>query len=127
LRRSSFALAAVVLLSVPAVSAQAQYAAVIAACRWDAKGVCAGAVPEGGQLAACIERNFEKLTEPCKAALVQAAPVRAACGADLQQQCPGTKAGAGRILLCVKAHYAALSGACREAIGHAAERKLRPH
>lgn len=123
MRRSGLAIAAVALLAAPAGSAQ--YSAVITACRWDAKGVCAGAVPEGGALAACIERNFQALAEPCKAALVRAAPVRAACAADIQQQCPGTKPGAGRILLCVKAHYAALSGSCREAIGHAAERKLR--
>lgn len=117
------ALAAIVVLAAPAASAQ--YAAVITACRWDAKGVCAGVVPEGGALAACIDRNFQALAEPCKAALVRAASVRAACAADIEQQCPGTKPGAGRILLCVKAHYAALSGSCHEAIGHAAERKLR--
>ena len=125
MRRSCLALAAAVLLS--ASPAAAQYAGAIAACRWDAKGVCAGAVPEGGQLAACIERNFQTLAEPCKAALVRIAAVREACAADIRQQCSGTKPGAGRILLCVKVHYAALSGSCREAIGHAAERKLRSH
>jgi len=97
----------------------------ITACRWDAKGICAGAVPGLGQLAACIERNFEKLAEPCKTALVRIAAVRDACKADIQQQCPGTRPGAGRLLLCVKAHYAALSAACRGAIGQAAERNLR--
>jgi hypothetical protein len=117
------ALAAVVLLSASAASAQV--ATVISACRFDAKGVCAGVVPEGGQLAACIERNFEALGESCKAALVRTAPVRTACAADIQQQCPGTKPGAGRLLFCVKAHYAALSAACRATIGQAAARNLR--
>jgi hypothetical protein len=119
------ALAAAALLS--ASPASAQYAGVIAACRWDAKGVCGGALPEGGQLAACIERDFQKLAEPCKAALVRIAAVREACNADIEQQCPGTRPGASRILFCVKAHYAALSTSCRDAIGHAAERHLRSH
>jgi hypothetical protein len=117
------ALAAVVLLSTP--PAWGQYSAVIAACRFDAKGVCGGALPEGGQLAACIKRNFPALGEPCKAALVRIAAVRQACAADLQQQCGATRPGAGRILFCVKAHYAELSEPCREAIGHAAERNVR--
>lgn len=125
MRRSCLALAAAVLLS--ASPASAQYSGVIAACQSAAKGACAGAVPEGGQLAACIERNFQTLAEPCKAALVRIAAVGEACAADIRQQCPGTKLGAGRLLLCVKAHYAALGGSCREAIGHAAERKLRSH
>ena len=123
LRRSCLALVAAVLLS--AVPASAQYSDVILACRWDAKGICAGALPAGGQLAACIKSNFQALTEPCKAALVRVAAVRAACAADMQQQCPTTKPGAGRILLCVKAHYAALSEPCRDAIGQAAARNLR--
>jgi hypothetical protein len=110
-----------------AAPASAQYAAVIAACRSDAKGLCASARPEGGRLAACMERNFSALAEPCKAALVRLTRLREPCAADVRQQCPATRSGAGRILLCVKAHYAALSAACREVIGHAAERKLRRH
>ena len=125
MRRSCLAFAVAALFS--ASPASAQYSVVIAACRLDAKGVCAGAVPEGGQFAACIERNFQMLAEPCKAALVRLDAVRDACMADLQQQCPGTRPGAGRLLLCVKAHYAALSRSCRDAIGHAAERNLRSH
>jgi hypothetical protein len=121
LRRSCLVLVAVLLSAAPAA---AQYSAVITACRWDAKGICVGAVPERGQLAACIEQNFQKLAEPCKAALVRIAAVRDACRADIQQQCPGTKVGAGRLLLCVKAHYTALSGPCRQAIGEAAAKSL---
>jgi hypothetical protein len=123
LRRLFSALAAVVLLS--ALPASAQVATVISACRFDAKGACAGAVLEGGQLAACIDRNFPTLGEPCKAALVRLAALRPDCAADIRQQCPGTKPGAGRLLFCVKAHYAALSAACHAAIGQAAERNLR--
>jgi len=107
-----------------AAPASAQYSAVIASCRWDAKGICAGALPQSGQLDACITRNFQSLAEPCKAALVRIAAVRA-CAADLAQRCPGTRPGGGRLLFCVKAHYAELSDGCREAIGHAAERNLR--
>ncbi len=118
------ALAAIVLSDAPA---SAQYAPAISACRWDAKGICAGAVPESGQLAACIERNFQALAEPCKTALVRIAAVREACALDLQQQCPATRPGASRLFFCVKAHYAALSAACRAAIWQAAERKLRRH
>ena len=110
-----------------AAPASAQYSEAITACRWDAKGVCGGVVPGRGQLAACIEHNFQKLSEPCKTALVRIAAVREACRADIQQQCSGTKPGSGRLLLCVKAHYAALSGSCREAIGQAAERNLQRH
>jgi hypothetical protein len=124
MHRSGLALAVVVLLA--ASPASAQVSTVIAACRFDAKGVCADAMPQGGQLAACIARNFPTLGESCKAALVRAAPVRTACAADIRQQCPDTKAGAGRLLFCVKAHYAALSEPCRAAIGQAAERNLRP-
>jgi hypothetical protein len=119
------ALVAAALLS--AAPAAAQYSAAIWACRWDAKGICSGAVPERGQLAACIEQNFEKLAEPCQMALVRIAAVRDACRADIQQQCPGTKPGAGRLVFCVKAHYASLSSPCRQAIGQAAERNLQRH
>jgi hypothetical protein len=119
------ALAAAVLLV--AGPASAQYSEAITECRWDAKGICAGAVPRSGELAACIKLNFERLAEPCRNALVRIAAVRDACAADIPQQCPGTRAGAGRILLCVKAHYAALSEGCRDAIGQAAERNLRSH
>jgi hypothetical protein len=108
-----------------AAPASAQYSTVIAACRSDTKAICAGAAPESGQLAACMQRNFDKLAEPCKAALTGGAAVRKACAADVRQQCPGTRLGAGRLLFCVKAHYAALSEPCREAIGQAAARKLR--
>jgi hypothetical protein len=114
-----------VLLS--AAPAAAQYSAAITACRWNAKATCGGVVPEGGQLAACIDRNFDKLAEPCKTALVRIASVREACKADIERQCPGIRPGAGRLLLCVKAHYAALSWPCREAIGQTAERYLRRH
>jgi len=124
-RKSCLILAAAALLS--AAPASAQYSAVIAACRWDAKGICGGALPANGQLAACIERNFQTLAEPCKAALVRIAAVREACAADIRRQCPATRPGAGRLLFCVKAHYATLSAPCREAIGHAAERNLRRH
>ena len=123
MHRSCLALAALVLLS--ASPASAQMATAIAACRVDAKRLCADVVAQGGQLGACIQRNFQTLSEPCKAGLVRAAPVGAACAADIRQQCADAKPGAGRLLLCVKAHYAALSEPCREAIGHAAERKLR--
>ena len=122
MRRSILAFGAMLLSAVPA---SAQYSAVIAVCRWDAKGICAGAVPAGDQLAACIKRNFASLDEPCKAALVRIAAVREACAADIRQQCGATRPGAGRILFCVKAHYAALSEPCRDAIGHAAERNVR--
>ena len=87
--------------------------------------MCAGAVPESDQLAACIERNFQALAEPCKTALVRIAAVREACGLDLQQQCPAIRPGKSRLFFCVKAHYAALSAACRATIGQAAERSLR--
>ena len=128
MRRSGLAaraaLAATVLSAAPA---SAQYSTVISVCRWDAKGICAGAVPQSGQLAACIERNFQALAEPCKTALVRIAAVREACAMDLQQQCPATRPGASRLFFCVKAHYAALSVACRAAIGQAAARNLRRH
>jgi hypothetical protein len=117
------ALAVAVLLS--ASPASAQYSGVITACRWDAKSVCGGVLPDGGQLAACIKQNFPALGESCKAALVRVAAVRTACATDISQQCPAIRPGAGRILFCVKAHFAALSEPCREAIGHAAERNLR--
>jgi hypothetical protein len=120
--KSCLVLAALALLSVS--PAFAQYSAVIAACRWDSKQLCADVVPQGGGLARCIEEKFDALGYSCKAALVRITAVRQACGADIAQQCPGTKPGAGRVLLCVKAHYAALSAPCREAIGHAAERNV---
>jgi hypothetical protein len=101
-----------------------QYSAVIAACRWDSQHLCAGVLPEGGQLAQCIKANFQALAEPCKAALVRIAAVREACGPDIQQQCPVIRPGAGRILLCVRAHYAALSDPCKDALGRAAEREV---
>jgi hypothetical protein len=122
LRRSCLALAVLVLMATP--PAWAQYSAIIAACRMDATGVCGGATPEGGRLAACITQNFQSLSEPCKAALVQVSAVRAACAADVRQQCPATRPGAGRLLFCVKAHYPALSAACRDAIGQAAARHI---
>ena len=118
-------LAAAVLLCAP--PALGQYEAVITACRWDAKGICAAALPADGRLADCIKTNFQALSEPCKAALVRIAGVREACGADVKARCGATRPGAGRILLCVKANYAALSEPCKSAIGHAAERKLRAH
>jgi hypothetical protein len=118
-------LALAVLLLLSTSPAWAQVSAVIVACRWDAKGVCAGSVPEGGRLAAYIKQSFPALGETCKAALVRVAAVRTACATDISRQCPATRPGAGRILFCVKAHYAALSEPCREAIGHAAERNLR--
>jgi hypothetical protein len=124
LRKSCLVLALVLLSAVPAA---AQYSTVIAACQWDAKGICGGALPEDGQLAACIKRNFAALAEPCKSALVQIAALRDACATDIAQQCPATRPGAGHIFLCVKAHYAALSEACRDAIGHAAEHNTRSH
>jgi hypothetical protein len=104
-----------------------QYSSVITACRWDSKQVCAGALPEDGRLARCIEENFDRLGDSCRAALVNIATVRQACGPDIALQCPGTKPGAGRLLLCVKAHYAALGETCRHAIGHAVERNVRAH
>ena len=122
MRKSCLAVVVTVLLSAPA--AAAQLPGVIAACQADARGVCAGAPAEGGQFAACIQRNFQTLAEPCKAALVRAAAVRDACRGDIRQQCLGIRPGASRLLFCVKAHYAALGGPCREAIGQAAERKL---
>jgi len=125
LRWSCSALAAALLLS--ASPASAQYSAVITACRWDAKGICAGTLPQAGQLAACIRQNFQALAEPCKSALVRIAAVQDACADDIRRQCPATRPGGGRIMLCVKAHYAALSGSCRDAIGHAAERNIRRH
>jgi hypothetical protein len=125
LGRSWFALA--ILASLAASPAFSQYSSVIAACRWDSKQVCAGALPEGGRLARCIEENFDRLGDSCRAALVNIATVRQACGADIAQQCPGTKPGAGRLLLCVKRHYAALGETCRDAIGHAVERHVRAH
>ena len=105
--------------------AWAQYSAVIAACRFDAKGVCGGITPDRGRLAACITQNFQALSGSCQAALVRIKAVRDACGADIQQQCPATKPGAGRILFCVKAHYSAMSEPCRAAIGQAAARNIR--
>ena len=123
--RSWFALAILALL--PVSPAFSQYSSVIAACRWDSKQVCAGALPEGGRLARCIEENFDRLSDSCRAALVNIATVRQACGDDIALQCPSTKPGAGRLLLCVKAHYAALGETCRDAIGHAVERNVRAH
>jgi hypothetical protein len=117
----ALAAAALVLAS----PASAQYSAAILACRFDAKGICGGTLPESGQLAGCIKRNFEKLAEPCQAALVGIATVREDCAADIEQQCPRTKPGESRLLFCVKAHYAALSEGCRDAIGQEAERNLR--
>jgi len=125
LGKSWFALA---ILASRAVSpAFSQYSSVIAARRWDSKQVCAGALPEAGRLARCIEANFDRLGDSCRAALVNIATVRQACGADIALQCPGTKPGAGRLLLCVKTHYAALGETCRDAIGHAVERNVRAH
>ena len=45
--------------------------------------VCAGALPEAGRLARCIEANFDRLGDSCRAALVNIATVRQACGADI--------------------------------------------
>jgi len=110
-----------------AAPAWAQYSAMIGACRFDAKSVCGGVVPDGGRLAACIKQNFEALGESCQAALVRVGAVRQACATDIEQKCPATRPGAGRILFCVKAHYRQLSEPCRDAIGRAAERNLQRH
>jgi len=100
-----------------------QYAAVVQACRGDAKQFCAGGQSGGGQLAECIKANFQSLSEPCKAALARTAGVGESCLADFRQQCPGVKPGAGRALLCIRQHFAALSAPCKDALAQAAVRR----
>src|SRR5262245_39872130 len=115
--RFYLAIAMFVLFS--ASPASAQYAAVVQACRGDAKQFCAAVQSGGGQLAECIKTNFQGLSEPCKATLARTAGVVESCRADVRQQCPGIKPGAGRILLCIQQHFASLSAPCKHASGRA--------
>ena len=88
-----FYLSFALLVLFSASPASGQYAAVVQACRGDAKQFCAAVQSGGGQLAECIKANFQSLSEPCKATLARTAGVGESCRADVRQQCPGIKPG----------------------------------
>jgi hypothetical protein len=101
MKRSSLALALVLLIALPA---SAQYTAAIQACSRDVMTVCAGNQSGQNRFSECVNLYFPDLSDRCKASLVRIATVLKVCANAIQEQCHSTKSGAGRMFLCVKQH-----------------------
>jgi hypothetical protein len=98
-------------------------AKVTGACLKDAKALCPGVQPGGGQIKDCLKTHIKDLSDDCKAVLLKVVNAKA-CAADVKQFCADTKAGGGRIEACMKSHIADVSDACKVAMAnHAAGKK----
>jgi len=69
-------LAAGLLIALAASPAQAQPAALQAACAQDATALCPGVKPGGGRILACFRQKSAQLSDGCRSALRQARALR---------------------------------------------------
>jgi hypothetical protein len=92
----------------------------LAACVGDYRRLCPGVVPGGGRIAACLNAQAEKLSQPCFQALAERGLALTAalrlCRADYERVCARVPTGRGRALACLLDNRDRLSPACRNAL-----------
>jgi hypothetical protein len=92
----------------------------LAACIGDYRRLCPGVLPGGGRIAACLNAQAEKLSQPCFQALAERGLALTAalrlCRADYERLCSDVPPGRGRALACLLDNRSRLSPACRNAL-----------
>ena len=84
------------------------------ACRGDAARLCAGVVPGGGRIAACLVAQMPALSRDCHNAIAVTAALKS-CEVDYHRFCRGTPGGAPTVQ-CLAQYAPELSGPCNAAL-----------
>lgn len=93
-----------------------------AACKQDAKDLCAGVQGGKGEVLRCLADHEEELSDACaekishvKAKHAEREKVKAACAPDVQRLCGDVTPGEGAIRQCMKAKRDQVSQTCKDA------------
>lgn len=82
-------------------------------CLADAKKLCPEVAPGEGRVAACLDRQKDKLSAECAAKRDEFHEEAQSCGAAEEKLCPDTQPGLARSS-CVREHMSQLSDECRK-------------
>lgn len=96
--------------SAHAQTMSAEQRAVMQACRSDARKLCKGLKPGGGQVAACLNENKASLSPGCASQLDRLA----GCAGEVRKLCPDAS-GAKELGQCAQEKRDELSSVCRSA------------
>lgn len=118
--KTMVSLAALVAVMGAAQSATAQMnlREIRSVCMSDYHSYCAGVMPGGGRIFACLNEHMSKLSPAC----AKVVGVAAQCDEDHKKLCPNVPPGDGRTRACLIAHKQQLSPACAATLARAASK-----
>jgi hypothetical protein len=115
MRKTWFLAAAAMLISTSA-NAQMDAQSVREACMGEYQRYCAGVLPGGGRIVACLSEHADTLNGQCAAVISLAAR----CVDDYKRFCPQANPANGELRACLLNHQADTSPACAAAIANLA-------
>lgn len=90
------------------------------ACDADAQRLCSLIPAGGGRILACLQSNYNNLSDECRADLDRARQlayeVGLTCQADVFAYCQNVRPGQYRVLSCLVGHYDQISSGCKDGL-----------
>ena len=89
-------------------------------CDADARRLCSLVPAGGGRILACLQSNYDNLSDGCKADIDRARQlareVGLTCQADVFAYCGNVRPGQYRVLSCLVGHYEQISSGCKDGL-----------